>query len=385
MKIAIFITCWLAGIFAGMDANLFSAMLPQVTSEIAGTFDRQEISRFGSYILSSFLFGWMAGGIVLGLAGDRIGRVKTLAASIAIFSLFMASAAMCTTFFGLALCRFAVGFGIGGTMVCMSVFLAESWPSKSRAIALGALVTSYQGGVLLSGIAAKVFGDWRLAFIFGGAPVILSWIVLCYFHEVPKKAIGASSAPKNGKTMILGSLIFGSLLIGYWASLSWIPTWIHDLSHNADEKNISTILHGLMAVLGCMASGLLANTFGRKTVIFLAFAGAFTASMGMFLFHTEFSPSIHVLNGILGFFAGLAQGVMYIYLPELFSSETRASSVGFCLNAGRLITSLAVLFIGAIVSYFEGYAEALSFFSLIYLVGALVIWLMPETKTLEFT
>lgn len=384
MKTALFITCWLAGIFAGMDANLFSAMLPQVIGELAGTTDRQEISRYGSYILSSFLFGWMTGGIILGLAGDKMGRVKTLASSIAIYSLSMAAAAMCQTFFGLAVCRFAVGFGIGGTMVSMSIFLAEAWPSKSRAIALGALVTSYQGGVLLSGIAAKIFGDWRMAFIFGALPAILSWIVLSYFREVPKNCQAASSAPKNGKALLLGSMIFGSLLIGYWASLSWIPTWIHDLSQNADVKNTSTILHGLMAVLGCMASGPLANTFGRKSIIFLSFAGAFTASMGMFLFHTEFSPSIHALNGILGFFAGLAQGVMYIYLPELFAREIRASSVGFCLNAGRLLTGFAVLFIGAIVSYFEGYAEALSFFSLIYLVGAAVIWLMPETKTAEF-
>lgn len=385
MKTLIFITCWLAGVFAGMDANLFSAMLPQAIGDLAGILTRQEISRFGSYILASFLFGWMSGGIVLGIAGDRIGRVKTLALSIALFSLFMGAAGMCRTLLELAICRFAIGFGIGGTMVSMSVFLAETWKENKRAFALGALVTSYQGGVLLSGLAAQVFVDWRLAFAFGALPLLLSLIVLGYFQEAPKKMAKTSSLPHNKKTLFLGSMIFGSLLIGYWASLSWIPTWIHDLSGQVEEKNTSTILHGLMAVLGCAVSGPLANTFGRRSIIFLSLAAAFTSSMGMFLFHTEFSPSIHALNGILGFFAGMAQGVMYIYLPELFSREVRASSVGFCLNAGRLLTGFAVLFIGAIVSYFEGYAEAMSFFALIYLVGAGVIWFMPETKALEFS
>jgi MFS family permease len=382
----VFITCWVAGAFAGMDANLFSAMLPQSLGELAGTIDRQEISRYGSYILSSFLFGWMGGGLILGIAGDRIGRVKTLAAGVAIFSLFMGAAGACTTPFQLAICRFAIGFGIGGTMVAMSVFLAETWPEKSRAVVLGALITSYQAGVLMSGLAASIFGDWRIAFAFGGAPFILSWIVMCSFCEVPRnKTPQATSHPQGRKALIFGSLIFGSLLIGYWASLSWIPAWIHDLSPNTSEKNTSTIFHGLMAVLGCMASGPLANAFGRKVIVFSAFIGAFIASMGMFLFHSEFSPSIHALNGALGFFAGMAQGVMYIYLPELFSRETRASSVGFCLNAGRLITAIAVLFIGVIVSYFEEYSEALSFFSLVYLVGAGAIWIMPETKTVEFS
>ena len=381
-----FITCWLAGAFAGMDANLFSAMLPQSIGELAGTGDRLEISRYGSYILSSFLFGWMAGGLVLGIASDRLGRVKTLAASIAVYSLFTAIAGACTTPFELGFCRFFIGFGIGGTMVAMSVFLAETWQGSSRAVALGALVTSYQGGVLLSGLVASFFEDWRLAFTFGGAPFFISWIVFRYFREVPRKMhMTSASMPRSGKALFFGSMIFGSLLIGYWASLSWIPTWVQDLSKDAHDKNISTILHGFMAILGCMASGPLANAFGRKVIVFLSFAGAFFSSAGMFLFHSEFSPSIHAFNGALGFFAGMAQGVMYIYLPELFSREVRASSVGFCLNSGRLVTAAAVLFIGAIVSYFKGYGEALTIFSLIYLVGAAAVWMMPETKSAEFT
>ena len=92
---------------------------------------------------------------------------------------------------------------------------------------------------------------------------------------------------------------------------------------------------------------------------------------------------IHFYNGWLGFFAGMAQGIMYIYLPELFKAESRASCVGFCLNAGRLITAIAVLFIGVIVGLLGGYKEALSFFTLIYLVGAAAVWVMPETRKHE--
>lgn len=386
----VFIICWIAGAFAGMDANLFSAVLPHAVGELAHNTDRQVITQYGSYILSCFLIGWMAGGIVLGIASDRFGRIKTLAGSIAIFSLFSGLAGVSDSLIQLALFRFAIGFGIGGTMVAMSVFLAETWPEKSRALALGALVTSYQAGVLLSGIAAKVFIDWRSAFIFGAAPLLISLIILRYFRRGASKKASPRKGSGSGhlKNLIGGSIIFGSLLVGYWASLSWIPTWIQDLlgsSADGHEKNISLMIHGLMAIGGCVTAGPLSNILGRRGIICISFVGAFSASMAMFLMHQEFSPVIHVFNGLLGLFAGMAQGIMYIYLPELFTSEDRASCVGFCLNAGRLITAMAVLFIGLIVTLLGGYKEALSFFALIYLVGACTVWFMPETKKLELS
>lgn len=384
----VFIICWIAGAFAGMDANLFSAVLPHAVGELAHSTDRQVITQYGSYILSCFLIGWMVGGIALGIVSDRLGRIQTLAASIAIFSLFSGLAGMTDSLSKLALFRFAIGFGIGGTMVAMSVFLSEMWPEKSRALALGALVTSYQAGVLLSGIAAKFFFNWRNAFIFGAAPVLISWIVLLYFRKTNVKKASPKAISIDRKNLIGGSIIFGSLLVGYWASLSWIPTWINDLpgsSSEGNEKNTSLMIHGIMAIIGCILAGPLSNFMGRRWIVSISFLGAFTASLSMFLMHSEFTTMIHFYNGLLGLFAGMAQSIMYIYLPELFSAEARASCVGFCLNAGRLITAITVLFIGLIVTWLGGYREALSFFALIYLVGACTVWFMPETKKLKFS
>ena len=98
----------------------------------------------------------------------------------------------------------------------------------------------------------------------------------------------------------------------------------------------------------------------------------------MFLGHSSFAWSVHALNGALGFVIGIAQGVMYIYLAELFTANNRAACVGLCLNAGRLLTAIAVLFLSSIVMWLGGYAQALSFFSLIYLVGAALIWVKQE-------
>jgi MFS family permease len=83
---------------------------------------------------------------------------------------------------------------------------------------------------------------------------------------------------------------------------------------------------------------------------------------------------------MLGFFIGLLQAVMYIYLPELFPTRVRATAVGFCLNAGRFSAAIAALKVGALVAFFGGYPQALMAFSVPYLVGCLAAWMGRETR-----
>jgi MFS family permease len=387
MRRFIFIGCWLGVLFAGLNANLFALLLPEAIGEIAKSMDRTAISQYGSYVLSSFLLGWMVGGICLGYISDHYGRVKTMATAVALYALSTAVAALSESLWQLALCRFLTGVGIGGSMLGISIFLSESCPSRSRAVTLAILVTSYQMGVFLSALVAHLLPEWRLAFAFGALPLILAGLMLCYFQE-PVQWVQCSEEPSkyNVKTILMGSTLFGSLLIGYWASLFWIPTWIQDLLGNAaegHEKNLATMGHGVCAVIGCLAAGPLVDRFGRRPLIMAAFLGAFATSWIMFWGHPEFSSTLYFCNSLLGFFAGLAQAVMYIYLPELFPTKVRATSVGWCLNAGRLVTTLSVLFMGLFVSFFGGYREALSAFALIYLVGLCLARFIPETRMKE--
>lgn len=176
--------CWLGGVFAGMDANLFSVMMQAVISDIAKNPEQAKILSLGSYLLSSFLIGWMVGGILMGIASDHFGRVKTLAFSIFLYASFTGLASYVQSIPELACCRFVTGLGVGGTMVGISIFLSETWTSSSRAVALALLVTSYQVGVLLSGTLAHLCPDWRLAFSTGAIPVFLAFGVATYFENL---------------------------------------------------------------------------------------------------------------------------------------------------------------------------------------------------------
>lgn len=393
-KSLIFLILWLGGSFAGMDATLFSVVLPDTLKALQPAGGVNAVSYFGSYILSAFLVGWLTGGLLMGYIADRFGRVKACALSILIYACFTGLSAFAETPSWLLVYRFLTGIGVGGEMLAISVLLAEHFSTNARAVALGALITSYQVGVLLSGAIVSIAGDWRSAFIWGSAPALLALIAYFLLPESPawlQQKSGAGKrvsaefwnvAPK--RELAMGAVAFGCLLIGYWASLSWVPTWIQSLlsseNTSGNEKQVAMMLHGGMAVIGCCLAGVLANSWGRVPVILGSYTCATAVSIAMFLGNQTFSNLIYYEYALLGLCIGIAQAVMYIYLPELFITAIRARAVGFCLNSGRIVTALAVFFVGYLTVFLGGYDKALCFFAMFYMVGAFVSYFAPETN-----
>lgn len=394
----VFLGCWLGGIFDGLDSNLFSVMLPNAIQALAHSVEKNVISQIGSYVTSAFLIGWMLGGVVFGVVGDKLGRVKAMVFSILLYAIFTGAAGLAQDPFQLGVCRFMTGLGIGGELVSIATLLSETWPERSRALAVGALISSYQIGVLLSALITEHIHEWRTVFFIGAAPALLAVFLQTKLHEPEKwtedKAKQAQSnnqssplsgifAPGHRKNVAIGGVAFGALLIGYWASLAWIPTWIHDLigpTATGIEKSIATRYHAIAAILGCVASGFLADRIGRRYTIMLSCVGSFAASALLFMTNTTFTEIIYWQDALLGFFIGLMQAVMYIYLPELFPTRLRATAVGFCLNAGRFSAAIAALNVGVLVAFFGGYSEALMAFSYPYLIGMIAAWVGRETK-----
>ena len=391
----VFFGCWLGGIFDGMDSNLFTIMLPNALQELVHTVDKNIISQNGSLITFLFLIGWTLGGVVFGVIGDKLGRVKSMVFSILLYAIFTGACGFAHSVWELGIYRFFTGLGIGGELVSIATLLSETWPERSRALAVGALITSYQFGVMLSAVVTLFIPSWRPVFWVGALPAIMTIFVQTRLHEPQKWEKNASEGnkthsplkevfqPQNYRALLVGGVMFGALLIGYWASMAWIPSWIHDLlgpQHQGNEKSIAVFYHAVAAIVGCLLSGVLANTIGRRSTIALTFLGCFVSSAILFLTNKRFSELIYWQDASLGFFLGLAQGIMYIYLPELFQTKVRATGVGFCLNVGRISSAIAVLFVGTLVAVFHGYSQAAFVFSLPYLLGLGVVWFGRETK-----
>ena len=87
----VFFVAWAGWSLDATDFGLFSLVLrPALTELLGGNPSIADIGRVGGILSTVGLLGWSIGGFTFGIIADYIGRVRTLALSILIFSVFTA-------------------------------------------------------------------------------------------------------------------------------------------------------------------------------------------------------------------------------------------------------------------------------------------------------
>src|SRR5690606_28364456 len=104
-----------------------------------------------------------------------------------------------------ALGRIGVGLGEAGFMGPTSSLVADHFPKRRRASAMGLILLGTPAGVLLGanlGGWAAEHHDWRLAYLLLGAPgILVALCVLVFLREPPRGLVDgtpATSAPMPG-------------------------------------------------------------------------------------------------------------------------------------------------------------------------------------------
>ena len=127
-------------------------------------------------------------------------------------------------------------------------------------------------------------------------------------------------------------------------------------------RGISMMMLGLGGLTGGFLSGWLTNAIGLRKSMLLCFSVCGIMSFVLFKTNTSFSSIIYVEIVILALFFGASQGVLSVYIPNLFPVGIRGTATGFCFNIGRLGTATAVLFVGVLVTELGGYSNSLFIF-----------------------
>jgi predicted MFS family arabinose efflux permease len=152
---------------------------------------------------------------------------------------------------------------------------------------------------------------------------------------------------------------------------------VQSLSDAADaqkERGMSMMLLGIGGLTGGFLSGWLANALGLHRSMLLCFSACAILSFILFKTNNTISPAIYAEIAVLALFFGASQGVLSAFIPQLFPVAILATATGFCFNIGRLFTASAVLFVGVMVSALGGYGNALFIFSLIFIIGLIVLF-----------
>ena len=389
-----FIICFAGNMFGGIISTLMSVYLPVVVKELQGSKSETELNDISGFINSMFIFGWAAGGFLWGLVGDWAGRKSSLLLSIAGYALFTILTGLMPNWWGIVLCRFMSGFGMGGLLVISFTLISEVWPEKTRAVFTGILSISIPVGIFSAGVINFFVSSWRQAFMVGFVPLLIAaagfWLIseseLWLSEHTDKARLEKASNhllhPGNLKALATGSLIFGTMLIGLWAIFSWMPTWIQSLLSTDAHKEggLSMMCLGMGGLTGGFLSGWLVNLIGLRRSLILSFAVCALVSFILFKTNTSFSGIIYAEIAVLALFFGASQGILSLYIPLLFPTAIRASATGFCFNIFRIFTGIAVLSVGVLVSALGGYSNALFIFSLVFVVGLLAVLLIKNIQ-----
>lgn len=387
-----FLICFFSNVFAGLISTLMSVYLPVVVRNLSGTTSGNNLSNISAYINSLYLAGWAIGGFMWGFISDKIGRARALSLSVGSFGLFTFLISFAPSWEYVVSFRLLSGFAVGGILVITPTLLSEIWPVRSRSVMIGIDSIGFPIGIFSSGLLNYFVNDWRQAFFVGALPMLIAGLSVYILTESEnwRKAksepsnSGAMEKHKDKAKLIKGTIIFGSMLIGLWGMFSWIPTWVQSLLSNAEgqtERGIAMMLLGAGGLTGGFISGWVSNALGVRKAMLLCFSGCIVMSVLLFGLNDSFSKIIYAELTVLSLFFGISQGLLSIYIPQLFPFHIRGTYTGICFNVGRIVTAIAVFFVGVLVSTLGGYSNALLTFTGIFVAGFIAVyWTKDQTK-----
>ena len=371
------------------------------------------IKTYMGYATTSMILGWATGGIIFGMLSDKIGRVKTMVATLIIYSGFTGLSGFAQGWYDFMAYRFLVGLGVGGMFGAATTLVAESVPSGFRSLALGSLqALSATGNILGSFISVGVqpgsmnptfnTEGWRVLFFVGILPALLVVPIIFILREPDAwkqaKAAAATGAgaknvgspvelfrnPRWRRNTLVGLFLGVSGMIGLWGIGFFSPELISTALKGAPQSTVDTVrgwgtaFQDMGAFAGMMVFTFVASYFSRR----IAFLGALLLSMAvtMYVFKSLNSAAdAYWMLPMMGF-AQLAVFAGYsIYFPELFPTRLRGTGVGFCYNTVRYLAAPAPILFGYLATQMD-FRKAAVMMCFVYLVGVIALIWAPETK-----
>jgi MFS family permease len=267
--------------FNFIDRQILSILIEPIKADL-------NVSDFGMGLLSGTAFAvfYATLGMPLALIADRWNRRNLIGLSLAIWSGMTALSGLAMNFWQLAVARIGVGIGEAGCSPSAHSMLADLYPAKERATALGiyslGIPIGIMFGLFAGGAIADTFG-WRVAFFIVGIPgLILSAVVFFTVKEPPR---GHADGHREGdareanpsilqvfrfllaRRAFIHMAVGGGLtaFVGY-GLVTWAPTFFvrsHGMSLTEAGFWLGLVL-GIPGGLGIVAGGWISDRYGAR-------------------------------------------------------------------------------------------------------------------------
>lgn len=152
------------------DLTLFNMVRRQSLMDI-GIPEIELVSK-GLFLLNTQMIGMLVGGIFWGKLGDKYGRMKSLFASIIMYSIANIANAFVGNFEQYVVLRFIAGIGLAGELGLGVTLVSEILPKETRGWGTAMIATIGVLGAVFGGIVVEVF-HWKTCYWIGGVMGLL--------------------------------------------------------------------------------------------------------------------------------------------------------------------------------------------------------------------
>ncbi len=344
------------------------------------------------FLLSASLFGMAAGSIFLTPLADRIGRRKLTIISLVVISVGMVLSVVSTGVAQLMAFRVLTGLGVGGMMANLNVLVAEYASDKRRGPIIGIYTAGYPIGATVGGLAAgpliPQFG-WQSVFGIGAALTVLMLVVSWRFlpesldyllTRRPARALERVNAiltgigrspvdslppvetsvaeqgavrevltrPVRFRTLMLWTG-YACLVAAYYFANTWTPKIMATASGD-DSLGVTTgVIANAGGIIGYFIFSALAVKLRSQLLLVITLVGA---ALAYVVFGLAFS--LIGLAMVLALFLGIltTAGIAGFYAtsPGVYTARARATGVGWMIALGRLVSIVAPILVGYLIS-----------------------------------
>lgn len=365
-------------------------------------------------ITSVTLAASVVGGVLFGWIGDRYGRKNALMWSFILFSLAAIASAFSWNYASLLVFRIIAGVGIGGEWGVGMTLYNEVWSPKRRGFGSSVIQSMSLIGIATSALAATwalgAFGPgwgWRVALLFGAAPLLFLIFVRIYMPESKLwsgysqlRDSGMLPSEKARQKSSLREILSGPsllytisalvMLCGYmfafYAVSIFMPTYMGEgLGASGGAIQAASILVALLCVPVFWGIGWFADLWGRRTgvlfasvVMLVGYAGIYFGSQGDAYAGSIWSWTI--MWWYLVWTAGA--GAICIFGPwlaELYPVEFRSTATSTIYMVGRTMSAAAPAVVGAVAVSTGNIAIGMAIGGIGVLVVLVAAGTLPET------
>ncbi|APX02871.1 MFS transporter [Arthrobacter sp. QXT-31] len=365
------------------------------------------------------LSGLFLGAVITGPIADRIGRSPIFRFDMLLIACLSVSQFFIQEAWQLLAIRLVIGLVLGADYVVSKTLVTEHAPRHFRGKLLSMLavawaagyVFAYLVGFLLSGVGDE---PWRFMLIASAIPELIVfafrvgipesplWLLLkgktkeaaaivarVAGPNVEMPAVPAAAARKQSRygelfnrayrrRTIVGVVFYVCQVIPYFALGTFAPQIMAALG--VTNSLAAGATYNIFLLTGAIVGMIIVDRLSRR----LFLIGSFFIGAALLAALVILSPSSTLLAVILfaafALVLAAAANLEFIYPPELFPTEIRASGLGI-VTAGSRIGSAASTFLLPLVLAGLGINVALFSCVAVLLIGGLVCWLWaPETR-----